>query len=251
MPSSLRPRSSKAVTQFSFIDALVAGLLDGAFLPADVQAEGDFGLGCGDALDGELVLIDGELFACRSDGRVELVDATERLPFAEVVRFEPTLSVSLSGLTKDSFEEFVERSVPSDNLFYAIRVDGVFDRMTVREAVRQQRPFPGLADAVKDQRESSVGECRGSLIGFRAPDVFQGLSVADFHLHFIDDARTFGGHAFDFALREAVVSIEAYSSFTVRLPEVDSYLDAELDDIEADAAIRQAESGEHGAQHSS
>lgn len=247
MPSPLRPRPLKAVIQFSFIDALVAGLLDGAFLPGEVQAEGDFGVGCGDALDGELVLIDGELFACRGDGRVERVDATERLPFAEVVRFEPTLTQTVSGLTKGSFERFVDRTVPSDNLFYAIRVDGEFDRMTVREAVRQQKPFPGLADAVREQRESSIGASRGSLIGFKGPDVFQGLSVADLHLHYLDDARAFGGHALDFELREGTVSIEAFSSFTVRLPQVDSYLDAELDDMEADAAIRQAENGGNGA----
>ena len=240
--NTLRPRPDTAVLQFSFVDALVAGLYDGAFAASDITAAGDLGLGCGDALDGELVLIDGELRVCRDDGDVALVGATELIPFAEVVRFEPTHTETIRGLTEKAFEQYVEALVPSDNLFYALRVDGVFEWMTVREAVRQQKPFRGLADAVKDQHENATGVTRGSMVGFKGPDVFQGLSVADFHLHYLDEARAFGGHVMDFELVEATLSIQTFSTFTLRLPEVERYLEAELDDMDADEAIRQAES---------
>ena len=240
--NSLRPRPNTAVLQFSFVDALVAGLYDGAFAASDITAAGDLGLGCGDALDGELVLIDGELRVCRDDGDVQVVAATDLIPFAEVVRFEPTHIETIRGLTEKAFEQYVEALVPSNNLFYALRVDGDFEWMTVREAVRQQKPFRGLADAVKDQHENAIGATRGSMVGFKGPDVFQGLSVADFHLHYLDEARSFGGHVMDFELTEATLSIQTFSTFTLRLPEVESYLEAELDDMDADEAIRQAES---------
>ena len=90
--------------------------------------------------------------------------------------------------------------------------------MTVREATRQQRPFPGLADAVKAQHENTIENTRGSMVGFKGPDVFQGLSVADFHLHYIDDARGFGGHVLDFELSAGTLLVEAFSSFAVRCP---------------------------------
>lgn len=236
------PRAGKAVQQFSFVDALVAGLLDGAFAASRVRSAGDLGVGCGDALDGELVVLDGALYLCRGDGQVVAVGDDELLPFAEVVRFEPTDTVTLAGpLDEKSFERLIEELVPSDNLFYAMRVEGVFERMTVREAVRQQKPYRGLADAVKQQHENTVDSTRGMLVGFKGPDVFQGLSVADFHLHYLDAAHSFGGHVLDFTLASGTLQIEAYASFTVHLPEVRSYLDAELDDIDADAAIRAAE----------
>lgn len=241
--ADLQPRAGKSIQQFSFVDALVAGLLDGAFPASEVSAHGDFGVGCGDALDGELVLIDGVMHVCRGDGSVALVEPTELLPFAEVVHFKPTSTTILpAGLGERDFDALVEALVPSQNLFYAIRVDGDFSRMTVREATRQQRPFPGLADAVKTQHENTVEGTSGSMVGFKGPDVFQGLSVADFHLHYIDDARQFGGHVLDFELSGGTLFVEAYSSFTVRLPQVASYLAAELDDIDADQAIRAAES---------
>jgi acetolactate decarboxylase len=66
--------------------------------------------------------------------------------------------------------------------------------------------------------------------------------VADFHLHYLDEARAFGGHVMDFELVEATLSIQTFATFTLRLPEVESYLEAELDDMDADEAIRQAES---------
>ena len=240
--NSLRPRVGTAIQQFSFVDALVAGLFDGAFDASDIAAAGSLGVGCGDALDGELVLIDGELFVCRADG-VSRVEPSERIPFAEVVDFRPTFTRTLDGpLTEAAFEALVDGLVPSHNLFYAIRLDGSFDSLTVREAVRQQKPFRGLAEAVGDQHESTSGPTEGTLLGFKGPYVFQGLSVADYHLHYLAADRSLGGHAMDFVLRSGTLTIEAYANFTVRLPEIESYLTAELDDMNADSAIRSAES---------
>jgi acetolactate decarboxylase len=238
----LRPRPGKAIQQFSFVDALVAGLYEGAFAASEVRAAGDFGVGCGDALDGELVLLDGALFVCRGDGEVRGVADDELLPFAQVAHFEPTFSRELRGpFTEAAFEQLVDGLVPSANLFYALRVDAEFDRMTVREAVRQKQPYVGLAEAVKQQHENTVERTRGTMIGFKGPDVFQGLSVADFHLHYLDDERTFGGHVLDFELATGMLQLEAYATFTLRLPQVESFLKAELDDIDSDSAIRQAE----------
>ena len=240
--NSLRPRADKAIQQFSFVDALVVGLFDGAFDAATVASHGSVGVGCGDALDGELVLIDGAFFRCRADG-VTAVEPGASIPFAEVALFEPTFTQTLSGpITEAEFEALVDALVPSHNLFYAIRVDGEFASVTVREAVRQQRPYRGLAEAVGDQHEATIGATTGTLLGFKGPDVFQGLSVADYHLHYISSDRQIGGHSMDFELTNGTLTIEAYANFTLRLPQTESYLSAELDDINADDAIRGAES---------
>ena len=242
MSEHLRPRPGTAIHQFSFVDALVVGLYDGAFAASTVLEHGDLGLGCGDSLDGELVIVDGLPYLCRGDGEVALLPGGELVPFAEVARFAPMFSRTVTNLSEGAFDEVVESLVPSDNLFYALRVDGTFDRMTVRETIRQQRPFLGLSDAVKSQHENTVEGTTGTMVGFKGPDVFQGLSVADLHLHYLDDLRGFGGHVLDFQLRDAQLTIEAYANFTVHLPQVDSYLDAELDDVDSDRQIRAAES---------
>jgi acetolactate decarboxylase len=235
------PRESGVLHQFSFVDALVAGLYEGAFSASRILAAGDFGLGCGEALDGELVLLDGELHLCRADGTVTGVAPDALLPFAEVCRFRPTDTHKVTGLDLAEFDGVVDSLTPSGNLFYGIRVDGTFNRMTVREAARQQQPYRGLAEAVADQHEDTSGPTTGTLIGFRGPDVFQGLSVAEFHLHYINDARTFGGHVMDFRLRSGMLALETYDTFTLHLPEVESYLSAPLTRHDSDAEIRHAE----------
>jgi acetolactate decarboxylase len=241
MMSTLRPRPDKAVWQFSFVDALVAGLLDGAFTSREVAQRGDFGLGCGDALDGELLMFDGVMHLCRGDGSVRIVGPDERLPFAEVVVFEPTLTRSIESLDESGFDRLIEQVVPSDNLFYAMRIDGTFNHVMVREAVRQAKPYRGLAQAAENEHVSTSGSTTGTLVGFRGPDVFQGLTVADSHTHYINDARSWGGHVLTFEIESATLSMEAYSTFTLRLPEVDSYLEATLSELDSDAAIRLAE----------
>ncbi|MDP3209597.1 MAG: acetolactate decarboxylase [Rhodoglobus sp.] len=241
MTRDLRPRPGTAIHQFSFVDALVAGLYEGAFAASDVLGQSDHGLGCGEALDGEIVVLDGTAFVCRDDGTVQRLDASAPIPFAEMVRFEPTHVERIEDMDARALELRIDELVPSRNLFYAVRVDGAFDRMTVREAARQQQPYRGLAQAVADQHEDSASSTVGSVFGFRGPEVFQGLSVADWHLHYLDDERTLGGHVMNFRLRSGSLAIQALSEFTVHLPEVDSYLDAALDHHDSDAAIRQAE----------
>ena len=53
---------------------------------ASVMRHGDFGVGTFNALDGEMVAVDGKFFHLRDDGSVEPVDPDELTPFAAVTR---------------------------------------------------------------------------------------------------------------------------------------------------------------------
>ncbi|GGF40319.1 acetolactate decarboxylase [Subtercola lobariae] len=241
----LNPAIGLNITQFSVIHALMAGLYDGVFPAEQVLAKGDFGIGCGEALNGELVFVDGLIYRCTSDGRVSLVDETERVPFAEVVDFVPTLSVRLGDdgpLDREAFESRVSSLMPSANLFYAIRLEAEFDRMLVREPIRQHHPFKPLIEAMKTQAESELGETSGSLIGFWAPGIYQGISVAGFHFHYLDDARAVGGHSLDYTIASGTLTMQAMSSLTLRLPHTPEFGAADFEGIDNDMAIRRVES---------
>ena len=56
------------VTQFSTIDALLAGVYEGVASFESVLNEGDFGLGTVEDLDGELVILEGVAYQVRADG---------------------------------------------------------------------------------------------------------------------------------------------------------------------------------------
>src|ERR671911_757018 len=81
--------------QTSTIDALLDGNYDGDISFAELEAHGDFGLGTFDALDGEMIALDGNYYQIRADGRAYPVEGQTNTPFAVVSYFEPALSETL------------------------------------------------------------------------------------------------------------------------------------------------------------
>ncbi len=235
------PSSRKAIAQFSMIDAILAGDYNGGFAASEVVAAGAHGIGCGDALDGELVILDGRMLRCRDDGSVSEVDPAEKLPFAEVCAFAPTGELRVDGAARAQVEALFLRDIPSRNLFYALRVDGDFDEVEYREPPRQVPPYRPFAEVAREQHEEELDATAGSLIGFWAPQVFQGVTVAGFHLHFVNDARTRGGHVLDYRVRSGTLRAEAYAGVDLRLPVDPLFLDARFAIDGADAAVRAVE----------
>ncbi|RFA08876.1 acetolactate decarboxylase [Subtercola boreus] len=232
-----------SIHQFSVIQALMAGLYDGAFPTREVLAAGDFGLGCGNALNGELVIVDGQVFRCTDDGAVSPGDPDELLPFAEVVPFAPTLHHELAGsVDRTGLEALITGLVGNPNQFYAIRLDGEFSDMLVREPVRQHHPYRPLPEVMTTQREMTLPSTTGTLVGFWAPHIFQGVSVAGYHLHYLNDSRTHGGHTLNYTVTAGTLHVQPVADIEVHLPGTPEFAAADLLSPSADADIRRVES---------
>jgi acetolactate decarboxylase len=240
-------RAEKVVTQFSIVDALVAGLFDGVFTVGRIARSGHLGLGCGDHMDGELVVLDGEFRLFHGDGTMTELDSGASVAFAEVVHFEPDSTELVEAVSSlDELVAGIRERVVSENVFHAVRFDAHFAVVSLREAKRQSKPYLPLADAVHDQRENVVADVTGTLLGFIAPRFFQGISVAGPHFHFVDETGRLGGHVLGLTDATGELSIESYGGVTVRLPSSADYLAADLDDAGVDEAIRHAESDHQG-----
>ncbi|MGA1837998.1 acetolactate decarboxylase [Herbiconiux sp. 11R-BC] len=238
-------RAEKVITQFSTVDALVAGLFDGEFAVRQIAAAGTLGLGCGDHMDGEMVLVDGVFRLFHGDGRMTALEPDDALAFAEVADFTPETSAPLEAAPSlAAIVDELHSRVHTANLFQALRFDGRFGSVSLREAKRQTKPYLPLAEAVRDQRENVVTDVTGTLIGFFAPRVFQGISVAGVHVHFVDETGLIGGHVLEVTDATGELAVESYAGVTVRLPTSPGYLAARLDELDSaasDAAIRHAE----------
>jgi acetolactate decarboxylase len=217
--------------QVSTIDALLAGVYDRAASVGELLQYGDFGIGTFDALDGELIALDGIVYRADSDGRVEAVPPETGTPFMAVTRFAPDDDGLRLSAPVDfaAFQEQLVQRFPSPNLIYAIKADGHFDWIRYRSVPRQQRPYPPLA-AISDQQ--ALFEQRGiegSLIGFWCPPFVAGLNVPGFHLHFLSADRKHGGHLLDFEGARLAVGLDHTSSWQLVLPTLPSYLEADLE----------------------
>ena len=83
----------------------------------------------------------------------------------------------------------------------------------------------------------------GTLAGYRTPDYEQGISVAGYHLHFINQERTKGGHALDFELTQGQIAISTSSELHLSLPRTQAFLDANMSLANVAEQIHQSEGG--------
>ena len=129
--------------QTSTIDALLKGKYNGDVSFAELEERGDLGLGTLDALDGEMIALEGSFYQVKADGQAYAIDKRQRTPFAVVTFFEPNLSQTLAKpMDYETFVAYLDRLVSGEASCYAVRVDGWFEYVKTRSVPRQQKPYP-------------------------------------------------------------------------------------------------------------
>lgn len=226
--SRTAPIASTSVTQFAVLDALLGGVYSSGIAVPDVRLLGDTGIGCCEGLGGEVVVLDGQLFECTTDGPPRLMDDSEVLPFVDVCTLADAATAEVEGLDLDGIGDAVDARLASRNLFHVVRLDGAVSRVKTRVTRRQEAPFRPLAEVAAEQIETVTVDRAGSLVGFWMPRIYQGITVAGLHLHFLSDDRLVGGHVLEVQLDSARLRVAAFARFTLQLPQDAQFLGTEL-----------------------
>ncbi|MGX7150596.1 acetolactate decarboxylase [Enterococcus ureasiticus] len=229
--------------QHGTLGALMAGLMDGTETIANILKKGDFGIGTLSGLDGELIILDGKAFQGREDGALIAVNDEQETPYAAVTTFNPTITFPVNGPVDNlKINTLIREHLKSENLFHAIKIRGNFKEVHIRVMPKQQKPYKRLVEVSKEQPEFVKGNMAGTVVGFFTPELFQGVAAADFHLHFIDDEQTFGGHLMDFELDTGTIEIEPMDSLLQHFPKNDeTFIHTAIDYAELDKEIQEAE----------
>src|SRR3954454_20979094 len=86
--AELAPENAPHVLfQASTIGGLLDGAYDGDVTFAELAEHGDLGLGTLNALDGEMIALDGRFYRADLDGAINRVSPSAKTPFAVVVFF--------------------------------------------------------------------------------------------------------------------------------------------------------------------
>jgi acetolactate decarboxylase len=239
-----RHQDPAEVYQTSTISALLDGVYDGDVTIAEVLRHGDFGLGTFNGLDGEMVILDGVCYHLHADGTATLASPADKTPFAAVTRFRAGTTHGFSTTTtRSEVLGVIDDSLDSTNLIHAIRIEGDFTNLHTRTVTEQTKPYPPLTTATEDQSEIVFEHATGVMVGFRTPDFEQGISVAGYHLHFLDDSRTGGGHVLDFQVEKGEVAVSTASELHLSLPTSPEFLRATLTSADQAEQIHRAEGG--------
>lgn len=220
--------SNDAVTQFAVLDALLAGAYETGMPVADALAVGDFGIGCCDRLGGEVVILDGRAYECTVEGPPTRMAESDILPFVDIAPLPNGASTTIDALDLAGLSTHVESLLVSRNLFHAIRIDGVMSSVRVRVTPRQHHPLPPLPEVTREQVETVLTQRSGTLVGFWAPQIYQGITVAGLHMHFLTEDLADGGHVLDVTLGRGEMRMAAYARLDLHLPVDDVFLRTEL-----------------------
>src|SRR5690606_11693531 len=79
-------------------------------------------------------------------------------------------------------------------------------------------PYPPLSEVVEHQTEWEVPGAAGTLLGFRFPDASAAVEVPGYHLHFLADDRSVGGHVLALTLVDGTANLDAGDELHVELP---------------------------------
>ncbi len=200
------------------VNALVEGIYKQNIPLAEIKKHGDFGLGTFDALDGELVMLDGRVYQITSDGRVTQVDDDALTPFACVTFYKPLTHDEIThAMSYAEFLEWIYSLLPSQNLFYAFRIEGRFTSVKARSVPKQECYRP-LVEVAQEQSIFNFQNIEGTLAGFYTPSFMSSLSVPGLHLHFLSTDLTCGGHLLECQPQKARVGVQFISTLELGLP---------------------------------
>ncbi|CQR25567.1 alpha-acetolactate decarboxylase [Streptococcus varani] len=207
--------------QYNTLGALMAGLYEGSLTIGELLQHGDLGIGTLDAIDGELIILDGKAYQAKGSGKepeVIEVSSDVKVPYAAVIFHQAEVIFKQRfEMTHKELQARIESYYDGENLFRSIKIHGHFAQMHVR-MIPKSSSDRKFADVASHQPEFTRENITGTILGFWTPEIFHGVSVAGYHLHFISDDHRFGGHVLDYVITQGTVEVGAVDQLDQRFP---------------------------------
>lgn len=222
---------------------LMQGIYTGSTTFAQLEQISDFGLGTNNGLGGELVVIDGHFYLADEHGDVKQLPLSDKTPYATMTKFVPQQQFELKNINSIAeLEQAIDKKLSSNNLFYAIKVEGKFPYIKARSIKAPRKPYLPLAQVVKtNQNVFELNNISGTLVIFKAPTFATPMTVPDYHIHFISTDRKKAGHVFDVKINHANIGVMQTHQFELWLPTSPEYTQGNLQPI-SEHSIRSIES---------
>jgi acetolactate decarboxylase len=214
----------KKLVQFSTIEAIFHSLLDGNFLYDQISKYGNFGIGTLNSLDGEVIIINGNGYTVRSDGKAYDILNNDKIPYAIITEFSSDILLNIDDwISYRGFINAIDTKIPTNNIFYAIKIEGSFNHINLRSIDKQNKPFKPFLEIYKQSKHFNYSNIDGTLVGFRCPPFVQGLNISGYHFHFISNDRRVGGHLYDFESGKGQIDISVIHDFQLILDNNESF----------------------------
>lgn len=209
--------------QVSTLQALAMGYSRAVVSVEKFLKHGDIGLGTFENVDGEMILIDGQCYRALEDGEVVVAEPTMGVPFAVTTFFKEGPKFSIENIQDmDALKQILDLKIEEDfglNSMHVVRVDGSFSKVCARSESPYKSQHISLKEILKKtQKDFVFQDIRGTLVCVYFPDYMDGINAPSWHLHFISEDRTRGGHVFDLIMNRGEATVNKISSVQIELP---------------------------------
>lgn len=244
---SVDDTTREVINQVSLLQGLTFGDYNGSIPVSRLKELGDTGIGTFNALNGELIMLDGVVYRAAHDGMIEVVADEETIPFANVTFFDADEEMALKNIENvNALKEQLDQKIQEigKNRFYMIKAEGSFDTMEVRSELPQTEPYKPLAQVLEtDQTFFSYQDISGTVVGLYCPEYMNDINAVGWHFHFISDDKEAGGHVLDLSAESLEVTLDCTDGFAMTIPDNEMFHDFDLTVDQSDD-IKKVETGE-------
>ncbi|MCQ2072341.1 MAG: acetolactate decarboxylase [Bacteroidaceae bacterium] len=226
--------------QVATLQSLMVGNYDGFVRIGELRKHGDIGLGTFSRVNGEMIVLDGNVYQALGDGTVRIASDSETTPFSTVTCFEPDIRAKLSPFDNiSSLTQQLDSIVAANgrNFIYALRLDVSTRSVTFRTEDAMDKPYAPLAQVLPGKQRSFTRQnMSGTVVAVCFPSFFAGQNTPGWHFHFISSDRKEGGHMLDIStLETCTAKLDATTFFNLYLPDDDTFSRRDLSDDMSDA----------------
>ena len=218
----------QSMYQVSTLQALAMGYSRAVVSVGDFLKHGDIGLGTFEDVDGEMILLDGNCYRAQEDGSVLKAEPGMGVPFAVTTFLHKGREFAVERIEDmDALKQVLDLKIEEDfglNSMHVVRIDGRFSKICARSESAYHSQHVSLREILqKTQKDFEFQDITGTLVCVYFPDYMDGINAPGWHLHFISEDKTRGGHVFDLKMEGGDATVNKISCIQIELPKAPDF----------------------------
>ncbi|AWX31875.1 acetolactate decarboxylase [Methanosphaera sp. BMS] len=213
--------------QVSLMQSFMHGAYDGVLSVGELKSNGDTGLGTFEGVNGEMIVLDGNVYQARADGSVHVMPDNEKVPFATVTHFDNDANINnISAKNFDDLTGKLDNEIKKygKNNMYVVKIKCNCSNITVRSVEKQEKPYKEFTEvAAVDQKVFNYTNQTGTLIAIYFPEYMNEINMPGWHIHFLNDAKDKGGHVLGLTIENGTGQMDEIHEFDMDLPTTDTF----------------------------
>ena len=211
------------IYQISTLQALALGYTRAVVTVEELLKHGDIGLGTFEDVNGEMIVVDGWCYRATEDGTAFEADPDMGVPFASVAKAGSSPGFEIEDIGDiEKLKEVLTLKIEEDfglNSMHIARIDGEFPLVRARSESAYRSHHVDLKDILSEtQRDFKFENIAGTLVCIYYPDYMDGINAPGWHVHFLSQDHSKGGHVFDLKIGCGEIRLTRINHIEIQLP---------------------------------